>query len=234
MIRALFFDFNGVIVDDEALHYELFRQVFEEEGIVLHEDAYYEKYVGCDDEGCFRLVFGASKRSLDQVLLMRLIARKASYYQTHIERHGFDFFDGAADLVRQAAQSLTLAVVSGALRQEIESALAQESLRHHFKSVVAAEDVREGKPDPEGYLRALTDLNSVSPLPERLFHPHEVLAIEDTVPGLQAAAAAGLVTLGVGHTFPLSELSIADVRVESLSGMDVERLQREFAEVSRS
>ncbi len=234
MIRALIFDFNGVLVDDEALHFELFQRVFEEENIDLSSDDYYQKYVGCDDEGCFRLVFEASGRSLEPVHLMRLIARKSSYYQSRIDEVGFEFFPGAVELVREAARSLTLAVVSGALRQEIESALAQEALRPLFKTIVAAEDVREGKPDPEGYIRALNELNSESPLPERLFHPHEVLAIEDTMPGLQAASAAGLVTLGVGHTFSVDELVAADARVESLAGMDVASLQRRFEDFSRS
>ena len=72
MIRALFFDFNGVLVDDEALHFELFRRVFVQEGLALSAADYYEKYVGCDDGGCFRLVFEAARRPLDQALMMRL------------------------------------------------------------------------------------------------------------------------------------------------------------------
>ncbi len=100
--------------------------------------------------------------------------------------------------------------------------------------MVTAEDVTEGKPDPEGYLRALQELNSLPPLPERLFHPHEVLAIEDSPAGLSAAADVGLVTLGVAQTYSARQLSQADAVAEKLQGMTVERLEQLFAEVSRA
>ena len=233
MLRAIFFDFNGILVDDESLHLELLQRVLSEEGISISEDEYYKTYVGYDDNGCFREVFRREGRELDSTLLVRLVARKSSYYHDRIHRDGFDFFPGAIELVKEAAgNSVALAVVSGALRQEIEDALDQESLRPFFKRIVAAEDVSAGKPDPEGYNKAIQGLNSLTPLPERLFHPHEILAVEDTARGLEAAADAGLVTLGVGHTFSASELQIADVLTDNLVGMTVDRLQREFAEVS--
>ncbi len=233
MLRAIFFDFNGVLVDDEVIHQELFHEVLSEEGVSLSKEDYYENYVGCDDRGCFTLALESAGREVDPGLLMRLIARKASYYRDRIRRDGFEFFPGAEDLVKAAAaDSITLAVVSGALRQEIEDALAQAELRDFFKVVVSSEDVRAGKPNPEGYLRALRELNSRSPLPERLFHPHEILAIEDTPPGLQAAAGAGLVTLGVAQTFARDELSAADVLADNLEGLSMEELQRQFAEAS--
>ncbi len=233
MLRAIFFDFNGILVDDESLHLELFQRVLSEEGISISEDEYYKTYVGYDDNGCFSEVFRRAGRELDPTLLVRLVARKSSYYNERIHHDGFSFFPGAIELVKEASgSSVALAIVSGALRQEIEDALDQESLRPFFKIIVAAEDVRTGKPDPEGYNKAIQGLNSLRPLPERLFHPHEILAIEDTPPGLEAAAATGLVTLAVGHTFAASALQIADVLTDDLVGMTVDRLQREFAEAS--
>ena len=129
---------------------------------------------------------------------------------------------------------MTLALVSGALREEVEQALRQETLRPLFKAVITAEDVAEGKPDPEGYRRALSELNSQPPLPERLFHPHEVLAIEDTPAGLRAARGAGFTTLGVAQTFPAAKLTEADFTVASLVGLDSRTLRQRFTEVSRS
>ena len=95
-----------------------------------------------------------------------------------------------------------LGIVSGALRDEVEGALRQSGLRNLFKVLITAEDVAEGKPDPEGYLRALEALNSTPPLPERLIHPHEVLAVEDSPAGLSAAA-----DIGLGHPRRRPELS---------------------------
>ena len=84
--------------------------------------------------------------------------------------------------------------------------------------MVAAEDVVASKPDPEGYALGLANLNELPPLPDRLLHPHEVLAIEDSPAGLQAAAAVGLRTLGVGHTYPAARLT-ADRVVDRLEGL---------------
>ncbi len=235
MLRALAFDFNGILVDDEPIHCRLFQRVVGEEGIELSEKDYYDKYLGFDDRGAFEAIFAHSGRRLAPASTSRLIARKASYYQEVVRRDGFPFFPGAVELVREAAAGgMMLGLVSGALREEIEQALRQAGLRPAIKAVVAAEDVAEGKPDPEGYRRVLEELNALPPLPQRLLHPHEVLAIEDSPAGLAAAAGAGLVTLGVAHSYPLAELDEADVVVERLEGLDLERLQALYAAVSRA
>ena len=122
-----------------------------------------------------------------------------------------------------------LGVVSGALRDEVEGALEQLGIRQHFKTLVTAEDVAESKPHPEGYRRGLENLNALPPLPARLFHPHEVLAIEDSPAGLAAATACALTTLGVAQTYPATELSAADRVVESLADLTLPRLQALFA-----
>ena len=126
-----------------------------------------------------------------------------------------------------------LGVVSGALRQEVEGALRQAGLAERFKVLVTAEDVAEGKPDPEGYRRALEALNSLPPLPERLLHPHEVLAVEDSPAGLAAAAAIGLVTLGVAQTYPPDALRDADQVAASVKGLTLDHLERLYAEASQ-
>lgn len=210
MLRAILFDFNGVLVDDEPLHLELFQQVLAEEDIPLTAEDYFTRYIGFDDRACFQEAFRDAGRPLQEQSLLRLIARKAAYYQARIRSEGFPIFPGAVELIREAAAAeLMLGVVSGALRDEIEGALRQMELSDAFKVLVAAEDVGASKPDPEGYRRALDLLNAMPPLPLRLLHPHEVLAIEDTPAGLEAAAAAGLSTLGVAHTYPAHRLQAA-------------------------
>jgi len=234
MLRAVLFDFNGILVDDEPIHLELFQKVLAEEGIALSAADYYASYLGFDDRGCFSAVLAAAGEAATVPRLMRLSARKASYYQERIRREGYPFFPGAVELVREvSAAGRMLGVVSGALLEEVEGALRQAGVRERFKILVTAEDVAEGKPSPEGYLRALEALNSEPPLPERLLHPHEVLAIEDSQAGLAAAAELGLVTLGVAHTYPAEQLRLADAVAESLEGMTLVRLERLFAEVSR-
>ncbi len=234
MIRALLFDFNGVLVDDEPLHLELFQRVLGEEGVPLTAPDYYARYLGLDDRGCFAAALAAAGEEATVPRLMRLIARKASYYRERVLADGYPAFPGAAELVAAAAaRGWLLGVVSGALREEIEGALRQLGLAAHFKVIVAAEDVAEGKPDPEGYRQALDALNSRPPLPERLVHPHEVLALEDSPAGIQAAAAAGLLTLGVAHTYDAATLSGAHAVVPRLAGLTPERLEALFAASER-
>jgi len=235
MLRALLFDFNGVLVNDEPVHLELFRKVLEEEGLSLTSEDYYGEYLGLDDRGCLSAVLARAGRPPSPQLVTRLIARKAAYYQERMHREGFPYFAGGIELVKEAkAKGLMLGVVSGALRDEIEQALRRAGVRDLFKTVISAEDVVEGKPDPEGYRRGLEELSSLPPYPDRLVHPHEVLAIEDSPAGLAAASAVGLVTLGVAQTYPEDRLRDADGVVANLAGLNVERLQQLYGDRTRS
>ncbi len=234
MLRAILFDFNGVLVDDEPIHLQLIARVLAEEGIVFEADGYLADFAGRPDRDCFELALERAGLEPDPTRVVRWVARKASYYQKLMRRQGYPFFPGALALMREAErEGLMLGVVSGALRDEIESALDQVELRASVKSIVASEDVERGKPDPEGYLRALDELNSLPPLPQRLVHPHEVLAVEDSPPGVEAAWAAGLVTLGIAQTFAGEELARADYVAEGLGGLDLGELRRLYAEISR-
>ena len=230
MLRAALLDFNGVLVDDEPLHLRLLQRVLSEEGLEpFTEEEYWRLYVGLDDRAVFRALLARAGGPADEPRLMRWIARKSSYYQEEVRRAGYPFFPGAAEAVRAlAGAGLPLGIVSGALRDEVEGALVLAGLRDAFKVLVTAEDVAASKPDPEGYRRGLQALNAAPPLPERLLHPHEVLAIEDTPAGLQAATTAGLTTLALAHTYPKDQLEadhlldkIADLRVQDLLAIAV-------------
>lgn len=226
MLRAALFDFNGVLVNDEPIHLRLFERVAAEEGMKpFSAEEYWRLYVGIDDRAAFRALLARAGETPDEPRLMRLIARKSSYYREEIRRTGYPFFPGAADLVRAlAGAGLHLGIVSGALRDEVEGALAHEGLRSSFKALVTAEDVAAGKPDPEGYRRGVEALNGAPPLPARLLHPHEVLAVEDTPAGIAAARAAGLATLALAHTFPPEELRGADRVARAIGDLTVAEL----------
>lgn len=231
MLRALLFDFNGILVNDEPVHFALFRRVLGEEGVGLSQEDYYGLYLGFDDRDCFAAALGAAGQVVAPQRLARLVARKAAYYREEIRRSGYPLFAGGAALAREAAAAgLTLALVSGALREEVVGGLEQAGIAQLFKQLVTADDVERGKPDPEGYALALAALNSVPPLPERLIHPHECVAIEDSPAGLEAAAACGLRTLGVAHTYPAATLGRAEVVIEKLEGLRLGNLLTRFPE----
>lgn len=226
MRRAVLFDFNGVLVDDEPLHLRLFQRVLEQEGIEpFGEEEYWDHFVGLDDRAAFREILERAGERPDAPRLVRLTARKASYYQETVRAEGYPYFPGAAELVRElAARRLQLGLVSGALREEVEGALAQERLRGAFKVLVTAEDVAASKPDPEGYRLAIEGLNATPPLPDRLLHPHEAVAVEDTVAGVAAARGAGLEVVAVAHTCAASELAEAGRVVTSIADLSADDL----------
>lgn len=229
VLRAILFDFNGVLVDDEPIHLELLERVLREEGLAT-DGIDFTTYIGRTDHDAFRAELEAAGQNATPDLLSRLIARKAAYYRVRVHSSGLPVFPGAAELLAEISTSdLMLGVVSGALRDEVESALERMAVRERFKFLVTGEDVDAGKPNPEGYRRGLTLLNSTPPLPSRLLHPHEVLAVEDSPSGLEAAAAAGLSTLGVAHTYPATDLQTADHVVEKLQDLSLKQLRTLFA-----
>lgn len=215
MLRALLFDFNGVLVDDEAIHHELLLRVAGEEGVALDPEVAWKTAVGRDDRAGLEGIFARAGREISPMLLQRLVARKAMYYRQRVAAEGLRPFPGVVALVREAhGAGLRTGIVTGALRSEVDDALERLGLRGTFATIVAAEDVENGKPAPDGYLKALGELNSRPPLPERLFHPHEVVALEDSPAGLEAAAGAGLYAVGLQSTHGAEALEGADLVVD--------------------
>jgi len=218
-LKAIIFDFNGVIVDDEPLHLELFRKVLQEEMIFLTDEDYHEKYLGFDDRGCFTAVLCDNSRTPDaanEAFIQELIERKAEYYRQAIQERML-LFPGVVDLVRRSAEQYPLAIASGALRDEIEFVLQRGEIRDCFQVIVAAEDVSECKPDPEGYLKALDQLNASL---NTEIQAHECLVIEDSLAGIEAAKAAGMRCVAVTNSYSTHELTAADAIVTSLVGFE--------------
>ncbi|MBI5380179.1 MAG: HAD family phosphatase [Nitrospirae bacterium] len=227
MLRAVIFDFNGVIADDEPIHCRLFQEVLAEEGILITKEVYWSRYLHFDDRGAFRQALLDHGRPVEEKKLADLITRKAKTYEAAIRDHLL-LFPGAVDLVRETARAYPLALVSGALRREIDLILTAAGIREAFEVIIAAEDVREGKPRPEGYLKALEGLNQNECRPAPGILPEECLVIEDSHGGIEAACRAGMWCLAVAHTYPMAELKEADAAVPSLAGLTVKELERIF------
>jgi beta-phosphoglucomutase len=222
MLRAVVFDFNGIIVDDEPIHFKLFQRVLGEEGITLTEEAYYARYLGFDDRGAFMAGFRDSERSLTDQKLAELIDRKAAYYQQAIRDHVV-IFPGVKTLVYNLAPSVPLAVASGALRHEIATILTTARLLNYFQAVISAEDVEQGKPEPEIFLKVLAKLNAgVS----QQIEPADCVVIEDSKEGIRGARRAGMKCLAVTNSHPAELLTEAHAVVKSLEEVSLTFLQQ--------
>src|SRR5439155_362344 len=199
--RALVFDFDGVIADDEPLHLAAFQEALAAEGIALTREAYYARYLGFDDHDAVVEALREAGRPAPPERVRALMAAKADRF-LRLVRAGAPIFPGVPAFVRAAAARVPLAIASGALRREIELILAQAGLADLFTAIVSAEDVSVGKPSPEGFLRALERLRGR--LPD--LAPRDCLVVEDSQPGIESARRAGMRCLAVTNSYPAEAL----------------------------
>ena len=216
--RAVLFDFDGVIVNSEPLHFYAFHEVLRTEGVEITEDEYYRELVGFDDRGAFRHVFERRDRPLEPKTLLALMARKSGIMMDLIHQRKFHALPGVEEFVRSLWRTRPLAICSGALREEIEAMLEGVSLRDCFSVIVAAEDVTVGKPDPSGYLLTL---KLVSEKIKKPLAPADCLVVEDAPKVIRRVKAVGFPTLGVATSYPLMKLEDADWAVKTLRPEEV-------------
>ena len=220
MLKAIIFDFDGVLADTEPIHFMMFQRVLKQEDLPLSQREYYEKYVGLDDKGCFQAILSEHGRPAQPETIQRLVERKASLLLEYLKTN-LSIYPGVVEFVTTAAARKRLAIVSGALRHEIEYVLDAAGIRKKFEHITAAEDVRNGKPDPEGYLHALRHLDQTASV-----RAAECLVIEDTIAGVQAAQSAGMRCLAVTNTYHADQLTMADAVTPTLKEYDLESLER--------
>ena len=212
MIRGIVFDFDGVIADSEPLHLRALQEVIAPLGITITRGEYYERYLGYDDVGTFRAIGLNKGIELTNAQIASLIADKSVVYQSLVANGGV-LYAGAASCIERLAPHYPLGIASGALRHEIEAILRAGALERHFRFIVASGDTRTGKPAPDPYLRAA----ALHGLPA-----DTCVAIEDSQWGIESASAAGMRCIGITHTYPASELSTADLIVQSLDELTPE------------
>ncbi|MGH7255826.1 MAG: HAD family hydrolase [Nitrospirales bacterium] len=238
MLRAIIFDFNGVIADDESPHLSTFQQALREHGIALSREEYYDRYLGMDERTCAEALLRAATREREPGTLRAILERKAGLFREYTTRHKPRLFPGVVEYVKEAGKRYRLAIASGGRREQIDYALRGTPIERDFGVIVSAEDVAIGKPDPGIYLLTLKRLNE---RPFRSDHPHsitnspnhptttclpgECLVIEDSKAGIHAAKAAGMKVLALATTYPADQLTEADLVVQKLEGISVKTLE---------
>lgn len=215
-LRAVIFDFDGVLANTEPLHLAAYQDLLREEGLGLTDEEYYGRYLGYDDEGVFRALAAARDRNWPDAAIRQLIQRKSDRFLALLRDRDV-LFSGAAALVRALSAAVPLAVASGALRHEIEAVLERADLRRCFGPIVASGDTPASKPAPDPYLKALALIGDGD--------SRGCVAIEDSHWGIESAQAAGLRCVAVAHTYAASELGAADLIVEHLNGITLDALR---------
>jgi HAD superfamily hydrolase (TIGR01509 family) len=208
VFSATLFDYNGVLVDDELVHWEAFADILKPLGIELPQALYWEQYLGLDDAGVFRTALERAGLRADEQTVAGYVEQKKPQYLARA-RGRLRGFPGAADLVRRRAAQGPVVIVSGALRDEIELGLEVLGVRDCVGEIIAAEDAPNCKPDPQGYLLGIAALERVGVRDVR----EQGIVFEDSVDGIAAARGAGLTTVGIAHSYSLARLAETDAQL---------------------
>jgi HAD superfamily hydrolase (TIGR01509 family) len=186
MIRAVLFDMDGVLIDSEPAHQAAAQAVLRERGLPVPDDDDWERvFIGRPD--CDGLVDWFAEHGVNDDIEELMAAKQIAV----IERLAAEIApceDGQWLARALHERGVHLAVVTGARRAELALVLRRFDLGAVFAATVSADDVTIGKPDPEPYRRGAAALG----VPAR-----ECLVIEDAVPGLRSAEAAGMAAIVV-------------------------------------
>jgi beta-phosphoglucomutase len=189
-IRAIVLDFNGTLAQDEHLMPPLFIEVFASIGARLTLEEYHRVFAATPDREMFAIALERAGLPPDEARRDELVRVRRERYLAAALRDP-PISAPALAFVHAAAGRVELAIASGASREEIEQVLESVGIRDRFPVVVSIDDVSRGKPDPEGFRRALAQLNAVTSADPPIA-PSQAVAVEDATAGARAALAAGM------------------------------------------
>ena len=219
MIKAIFFDFNGVIIDDETIQMKAYQEVLSGHEVNLIEEWYFEA-LGMDDRTFVKAMFERAKRPLTDPVLETVIGAKTDLHRQMIEDE-LPLFPGVLKFLKATSRHFQLGLVSMANKAEVGYVFQRANLTLYFSVVVTAADASMCKPAPECYNAGLTKLNELRQRERQLpLLPSECLAIEDSPPGIESARAAGMRTLGVTNTVSAEALRAAGAEIVTASLAD--------------
>lgn len=219
---AVIFDFDGVIADTERLHYEAFSRTFQEFDIRFSWETYCDKYLHYGDREFLAVVARDHGLILTPSQVSALVLEKVRHFDAINDTGKAPLFEGVQSLLDElTARNVPVGLCSSGSAPEILPVLEHYQLRAHFQAVVTIEDVKRGKPHPEGYQLAFEMLKASVGAD---WTPDQVVAIEDSPGGIRAALDAGLGTVGIGSSYPLSKLAHAHRTFTSLGLLDAATL----------
>jgi HAD superfamily hydrolase (TIGR01509 family) len=220
MLSAVIFDFDGIIVDTEPLHYRAFQAVLNPQEKGFSWERYCTNYLGLADRDAFKMIFRAKKESVGPNELERLVAAKARAFLQYVNEESITPYPGAVELILSLSKQLPVALCSGGTSRDICPIIEKLGIRSAFSTVVTAEDTPKSKPDPAPYLLAIRNLG--------LADAATVVAIEDTAAGIASATGAGLKVLAVTNSFARERLLASDAVIETLESVNRQSIEDMF------
>jgi beta-phosphoglucomutase len=222
MLRAVIFDFDGVITDSEVLHLRSFNKVLAQYGVEISTRDYYKEYLGLSDIDCFKALVDKKILQKPASGIENLAREKNEVFEKLAKTEG-RIIEGVRDFLQMLGRNnIPMAICSGALLTEIELVLEQARLRSFFEVIVSAEFVKKGKPSPEGFLLTLKKLNHGR---QNVISANQCIVIEDSHWGLEAARAAGMHSVAVTNSYDADQLTLAEKIVTKLGELSINDLQ---------
>jgi HAD superfamily hydrolase (TIGR01509 family) len=229
MLKAILFDFNGVIINDEPIHRELIDEILLRENLRPVGSEHQELCLGRSDRACLESILFRRGRVVSDEYLTKLVTAKARAYRQRLEQ--FDtlpIYAGLEELLLQIkAKELKIGLVTGAVRSEVEFVLDRAGIQQYFSIIVAGDDIKTSKPQPDGYLLAVERFNRLDF--NLQLQPQNCLAIEDTPAGITAAKRAGMEVVGIANTYPFHFMQRqSNWAIDYLRDLELERIEEVF------
>ncbi len=213
---AIIFDFDGILVDSEPAHEAAFRFACEGVGVTFSHEEYLTHLVGFDDRDTFRAVERLRGRAFNAAELSTLGTLKPRGFEEAVTSGKVPPFPGSFELLRDAQEAGPIAICSGATRFEIDLVLRHYGLTGLVPIIISADDVEHSKPSPAPYILTVQKLGTT---------PARCVTMEDTSRGVDAAKSAGVAVVGVCHTLPAARLAHANLVVDRIAELSVQRLR---------
>ena len=188
---AILFDFDGVLLDSEPVHWACWREVLLPLGVSLEWEFYRDRCIGIDDRLMLQMMAGETR---DWRELWSHYPAKKELFRARMSAAP-PFPGGLAGLLEELRPAYRMAIVSSSSCAEIEPLLERAGLHRYFETIVGGESVTRHKPAPEPYLLAAGRLRARNPL-----------VLEDSEAGLASARAAGFAALRIPHPAEMEPL----------------------------
>lgn len=214
MIKAVIFDMNGVIVNDEKIHQRSWKIFCKRHNFKVSREEFKTKFLGRIEKEILTYLF---KKQLSKKDLEKYVSERVKIAMD-LFRPNLAPINGSLPLIKNLyAEKMPLALATAARDLYTNFILEGLNIKKYFKVVTTAEDIFKGKPDPEIYLKTARKLN---------LNPKVCIVFEDTPAGVKAAKTAGMKVIAIMTTVSRNELSHADIIINSFAKIDIKEIKR--------
>jgi beta-phosphoglucomutase-like phosphatase (HAD superfamily) len=226
MLKAIIFDFDGIIAHTEPIHLKAFQATLGDYDMEMTEGEYFDKYLAYDDKTFFRELFKDRGIESGELTIDEMMSVKSAHFDNLIIGN-IQLLPGVRELIKSVGHKYPLAIGSGALGVEIRQILEHARLEGYFKVIVSADEVERSKPAPDVFIEALSRMNQAF-VDSGIIYAENCLVIEDSVSGIEAALSSGMKCLAITNSYPADKLSQAHLVKDSLEGLGLDELEALF------